>query len=98
MKKDPGSEVYILQLYITGVSPNSVRAINNTRAICDKYLQGRYKLEVIDVYQHPVLASTEQIIAIPLLIKLFPLPVRRLIGNMSDTDKVLKGLEIYDKV
>jgi circadian clock protein KaiB len=90
--------VHVLRLYITGVSPNSVKAINNLKSICDKYLKDRYELEIIDVYQQPLVAKNEQIIALPLLIKLHPLPVRRLIGNMSDIDKVLRGLDLEEIV
>jgi len=88
--------VYVLRLYITGVSPNSVKAVNNLTSICDKYIKDKYELVVIDVYQQPLVAKNEQIIALPLLIKLHPLPVRRLIGNMSDTAKVLKGLDLEE--
>jgi circadian clock protein KaiB len=87
---------YVLRLYITGVSPNSVKAVNNLKSICDKYIKDKYELEIIDVYQQPLVAKNEQIIALPLLIKLHPLPVRRLIGNMSDTDKVLRGLDLEE--
>ena len=83
---------YNLRLFITGTSPNSVRAIKNLRDICEEHLKGRYSLEIIDVYQQEVLAKEEQIIALPLLIKKSPGPERRLIGDMSDTAKVLKGL------
>ena len=82
---------FVLRLYITGASPNSVRAVTNLKEICEKYLRGKYSLEVIDVYQQGALAQEEQIIALPLLIKKFPLPERRFIGDLSDTDKVLKG-------
>jgi circadian clock protein KaiB len=88
--------VYVLKLYITGASPNSTRAVNNTKAFCEKYLKDNYDLQVIDVYQQPLTAQREQIIALPLLIKSFPLPQKRLIGNMSDTGKVKKGLDLYD--
>jgi len=90
--------VYNLKLYVTGISPNSVLAINNLTAICDLHLKDRYRLEIIDVYQQPSVAKKEQIIAIPLLIKLSPLPPKRLIGNMSDTQKVLFALELTDTV
>ncbi|MEJ0101517.1 MAG: circadian clock KaiB family protein [Bacteroidota bacterium] len=66
-------EKYILQLFVTGILPNSARAIINSKAICEKYLSGRYELEIIDIYQQPSLALTEQIIAAPVLIKKFPL-------------------------
>ena len=87
-------ERYVLRLYITGLTPRSTRAIQNVRAICDEHLQGRYDLEVIDIYQQPTLAKGEQIIAAPTLIKKLPLPLRRVIGDMSSTDRVLLGLDI----
>ncbi|WP_299291248.1 circadian clock KaiB family protein [uncultured Mucilaginibacter sp.] len=85
---------YQLKLFVTGASPNSLRAIINTKEFCEHYLKNQYDLEIIDVYQQPLIAQAEQIIALPMLIKKFPLPVRRLIGDMSDTKKVLKGLEL----
>lgn len=86
------NERYVLRLFVTGASTNSVRAISNIREICEKYLDDKYSLEIIDVYQQKEIAEKEQIIALPLLIKSFPFPERRMIGDMSDTDKVLKGL------
>jgi circadian clock protein KaiB len=83
---------YQLKLFITGASPNSVKAVTNIKSICEQYLKGNYTLEIIDIYQQPLLAQQEQIIALPVLIKLSPQPSRRLVGNMSDTKKVLKGL------
>ena len=85
---------YILRLFITGATPNSVRAITNIRQILEDHLQGRYSLEIIDVYQQESVAEKEQLIALPLLIKKKPLPERRLIGDLSNTEKVLKGLGI----
>ena len=85
---------YVLRLYITGMTPRAGRAIENVRAICDEHLDGRYDLEVIDVYQQPVLAKSEQIIAAPTLIKEFPLPARRIIGDMSNRARVLVGLDL----
>lgn len=87
-----GKQVYILRLFITGASPNSSRAIANLKEICEKHLKGNYELEIIDVYQQPLIAQSEQVIALPMLIKMSPSPVRRLIGDMSDTEKVLRGL------
>jgi circadian clock protein KaiB len=86
---------FVFQLYITGASPNSSRAITNLKRIFDKELDKNYDLEIIDVYQHPVLAKRENIIALPLLIKKRPLPERRLIGDMSDTMKLMSliGME-----
>ena len=85
---------YILRLYITGMTPRSAQAIENVRAICEEHLHGAYELEVIDLYQQPVLAKGEQIIAAPTLIKRLPLPLRRIIGDMSNTDRVLIGLDL----
>ena len=89
-----GQEQYVLRLYVTGATPKSTRAILNIKKICEEHLQGRYGLEVIDVYQQPVLARGEQIIAAPTLIKYLPLPLRRFIGDMSRTDKILLGLDL----
>jgi len=83
---------YVLRLFVTGASPNSGRAITNLKQICETYLKGKYLLEIIDVYQQKKIAETEQIVALPLLIKTIPAPTRRLIGDMSDTSKVLRGL------
>jgi circadian clock protein KaiB len=85
---------YLLKLYVTGMTPRSMRAIENLRAICEEYLSGRYDLEIIDIYQHPVLMRGEQIIAAPTLIKKLPEPLRRLVGDMSDKDRVLLGLDL----
>jgi circadian clock protein KaiB len=85
---------YVLRLFITGATPNSVRALTNIKEICENYLKGRYSLEIIDVYQQVEVAEKEQIVALPLLIKKMPLPEKRMIGDMSDVQKVLKGLEI----
>jgi circadian clock protein KaiB len=90
----PATERYILRLYVTGLTPRSERAVRNLRAICDEYLAGRYDLEVIDIYQQPLLAKGEQIIAAPTLIKKLPLPVRRIIGDMSNRERVLLGLHL----
>jgi circadian clock protein KaiB len=85
---------YILKLYVTGLTSRSARAIENLQGICEKHLAGRYELQVIDVYQQPALTRTDQVVAIPTLIKRLPLPLRRLIGDMSDEDRVLVGLDI----
>src|SRR4051812_20707220 len=84
--------VYRLRLFVTGATPNSTRAISNLKEFCETFLAGKYELEIIDVYQQPLIAEKEQLIALPMLVKLSPLPQRRLIGDMSDTDKVLRGL------
>ena len=85
-------EIYRLRLFVTGASPNSTRAITNLKKICETYLTGNYELEIIDVYQQPLIAQKEQIVALPLLIKKAPGIERRLIGDMSDKERVLRGL------
>jgi circadian clock protein KaiB len=85
---------FVLTLFVSGASPNSVRAINNLQKILETHINGNYQLRVIDVRQEKDLAEQEQIIALPLLIKKSPYPERRLIGDMSDTKKVLNGLGI----
>ncbi len=85
---------YALKLYVAGITPRSAEAIANVTAICEEHLAGRYELEIIDIYQQPVLAKGEQIIAAPTLIKKLPLPLRRLIGNMSQKDRILVGLDL----
>jgi circadian clock protein KaiB len=87
-----GTEKYVLRLYVTGMTARSARTIENLQTFCEKHLAGRYELQVIDVYQQPELARTEQIVAVPTLIKKLPLPLRRLIGDMSDEHRVLVGL------
>lgn len=89
-------ERYILRLYITGSTSRSVLAIRNLKKICEEYLEGGYELEVIDLYQKPSLAQGDQIIAAPTLIKKLPLPFRRIIGDMSDKEKVLSGLDLKE--
>ena len=90
------SHEYLLRLYITGATPNSIRAVSNLKHICEEHLKGRYLLEVIDVYQEGALAAQEQLIALPLLVRKMPAPERRLIGDMSNTEKVLKGLGLLN--
>jgi circadian clock protein KaiB len=89
---------YVLRLYVTGATPHSVRAISNIRKICEQHLDGRYDLEIVDISQRPVLAAGEQIIAAPTLIKKLPLPLRRFIGDMSRTDRILLGLDLHKVV
>jgi circadian clock protein KaiB len=88
------SKLYILKLYVAGQSPKSVNAIANMKKLCEANLQGRYVLDVIDLYQQPQLAQGEQIIAVPTLIRKLPSPLRRIIGDMSNTERVLVGLDI----
>lgn len=88
---------YVLRLYVTGMTSRSARAIENVRAVCQKHLDGRYELQVIDVYQQPALAVSEQIVAVPTLVKELPPPLRRLIGDMSDESRVLIGLDMVPR-
>jgi circadian clock protein KaiB len=90
----PDAAHYRLRLFVTGTTPRSARAIQNLRTICQDYLEGRYDLEVIDIYQHPEHVRAEQIVVTPTLVKQSPLPVRKLIGDLSDTARVLAALDI----
>ena len=85
---------YLLRLYIAGSTPQSNRAVANIKIICEEHLKGQYELDVVDLYEKPYLAAGEQIIAAPTLIKKLPLPLRRIIGDMSNTDRVLVGLDL----
>ncbi len=88
---------YELRLYVAGMTPRSARAIANIKEICEEHLKGLYALQVIDLYQQPVLAEGEQIIAVPTLIKKLPPPLRRIIGDLSDRERVLIGLDLKPK-
>jgi circadian clock protein KaiB len=92
-----GEEHYELRLYIAGTTPSSGRSVENLRAICEEYLKGRYQLMVIDVFQQPVLAKDEQIIAVPTLIKRLPATIRRIVGDLSNEHRVLVGLDLKPK-
>ena len=85
---------YVLRLYIAGMTPRSTLALQNIRQICEEHLHDRYDLEVVDLYQQPVLTEGEQIIAAPTLVKQLPLPLRRFIGDMSNTERILVGMDL----
>ena len=89
---------YVLRLYVTGMTVRSLQAVATIRAVCEEHLAGRYELEVIDIYEHPLSARDEQIIAAPTLVKRLPLPLRRLIGDLSDMERVLMGLDLRQKL
>jgi len=93
-KKKSLVEKYVLRLYVTGQTPRSLASVENLRRLCEKYLKGRFDLEVVDIYQQPALAAEGQIIAAPTVIKLMPLPLRRLVGDFSDQSRVVLGLDI----
>lgn len=88
------TDKFILKLYVTGQTPPSERAIANLRHICEHELTGAYELRIIDILEHPQLAEDEKILATPTLIRQLPLPLRRIIGDLSDTEKVLVGLDL----
>lgn len=87
---------FFLRLYVAGASPKAARALANLRQICDTHLAGRYEVEVIDLVDHPDLARVDQICAVPALVRRLPPPVRKIIGDLSNTDRVLVGLELIE--
>jgi len=88
---------YILRLYVSGMTPNSMKAIENVRKLCAEHLDGRYQLEIIDIYQQPIFAKEGQIVAAPTLVKELPEPLRKFIGDMSQTERILLGLDVRKK-
>jgi circadian clock protein KaiB len=88
---------YILRLYVSGMTPNSTKAIENVRKLCEEHLEGRYQLEIIDIYQQPIFAKEGQIVAAPTLVKELPPPLRKFIGDMSQTERILLGLDVRTK-
>lgn len=93
---DSTAQVYVLRLFVTGASQKSLQAIDNLKRLCEENFAGHYQLEVLDIHQQPGLAAKEQLLAVPTLIKDLPLPVRRLIGNLSNTKDTLKHLGVAD--
>jgi circadian clock protein KaiB len=89
-----GAETWELRLYVAGQTPKSIAAFNNLKKICEEHLAGRYTIEVIDLVQNPKLARDEQIVAIPTLIRKLPDPIRRIVGDLSDTERALVGLQL----
>jgi circadian clock protein KaiB len=94
---DSPAGTLVLRLYIAGTTARSKRAVENVRNLCEQHLKGRYDLEVIDLYQQPELAAREQLLAAPTLIKKLPLPLRRLVGDLSDHARVLAGLDVVPR-
>jgi circadian clock protein KaiB len=97
LAREPAEELYVLRLFVTGMTARSTAALVAVKALCEEHLQGRYDLEVIDVYQHPQLAKEEQIVAVPTLVKKLPVPLRRFIGNLADEERILVGLDLRPK-
>jgi circadian clock protein KaiB len=90
-------EVFVLRLYVAGTSERSTRAIRNAKQICEEHLPGRYELEVIDIFQQTERARDDQVVAVPTLVKKLPTPLKRFIGDLSDRDVVLVGLDVKQK-
>jgi len=86
--------VWDLRLYVAGQSPKSVAAFNNLKTLCEEHLAGRYRIELVDLIQNPKLARDDQIVAIPTLVRKLPSPMRKIIGDLSDTDRALIGLQL----
>lgn len=97
LKSAPADRRFVLRLFVTGNTVRSGQAIANIRSLCEEYLPGRYDLEVVDIHQQPTEAAREQIIAAPTLVRELPIPVKRLIGDLSNRDKVLVGLDLADE-
>jgi circadian clock protein KaiB len=88
------SENYALKLYVAGQTPKAVRAFSNLRKICEEHLQGRYSIEVIDLVENPALGRGDQILALPTLVRRLPAPIKKIIGDLSNTERVLVGLDL----
>lgn len=97
LKVEKDGEKYVLRLFVAGINPKSRRAISNLRKILEDYLKGQYELEIIDIYQQPIFAKEGQIVAAPTLIKELPPPLRKFVGDMSNTERILLGLEVKSK-
>ena len=95
--KAAAAQKYVLRLYVAGINPRSSAAIRSIKDICEQHLKDRYELEIIDIYQQPTLAKGEQIIAAPTLVKKLPQPLRRFIGNLTDQERILVGLDLRSK-
>ena len=88
------SQAYQLRLYVAGQTPKSVLAFSNLKQICEQHLQGRYEIEIIDLLQNPQLARGDQILAVPTLVRRLPEPIKKIIGDLSNTERVLVGLDL----
>jgi circadian clock protein KaiB len=92
--KPAKAEIWKLRLYVAGQTPKSIRAMDNLKVLCEKHLKGRYRIEVIDLLEHPEMARGDQIVAVPTLVRDLPNPVRKIIGDLSDTERTLIGLAL----
>jgi circadian clock protein KaiB len=91
---DDSAESWDLRLYVTGQSPNSIRAIENLRRACEEHMPGHYRIEVVDLLENPRLAADDQILAVPTVVRKLPVPIRKIVGDLSDTDRLLVGLQV----
>jgi len=94
VKKVPDKEIWILKLYVAGQTPKSIAAFANLNKICDEHLAGKYRIEIVDLLKNPKLAKGDQIVAIPTLVRHLPPPVKKIIGDLANTERVLVGLNI----
>jgi circadian clock protein KaiB len=90
----PGAETFLLRLYVAGQTPKCIRAFANLKLICEEYLAGRYHIEMVDLLQNPQLARGDQILAVPTLVRRLPEPIKKIIGDLSNTERVLVGLDL----
>jgi len=93
----PASKAYLLRLYVAGQTPKSVLAFTNLKQICEDHLQGRYEIEIIDLLEQPQLARGDQILAVPTLVRRLPEPIKKIIGDLSNTERVLVGLDLQER-
>lgn len=94
---EPGSEVWNLRLYVAGQTPKSLAAFDNLKKLCQERLEGKYRIEVVDLLENPKLARDDQIVAIPTLVRKLPPPIRKIIGDLSNTERVLVGLQLFSR-
>jgi len=94
MKEENNSEVWELRLYVAGQTPKSIQAFANLKRICEEYLAGKYRIEVVDLMENPQLAQGDQILAVPTLVRKLPPPIKKIIGDLSNTERVLVGLDV----
>lgn len=92
---EKSEDIYQLRLYVAGHTPKSIQAFANLKRICQEHLNGRYTIEIIDLIENPTLARGDQIVAIPTLVRKLPPPIRKIIGDLSDTERVLVGLDVH---
>lgn len=98
LSDEPRADFWDLKLYVAGQTPKSVAALANLKKFCEEHLQGKYRIEVVDLVENPRLARSDQILAIPTLVRRLPSPIRKIIGDLSNTERVLVGLEVKPRI